>query len=258
MGSLFNCLGNSSVYVDLILSSLPPPPQKSTVEEPPNKDNTMAFDTADLKPFIRLLSALVGLALLALACAGFDHLSKTTGALEGQASFGCMCFLGLVFGLLLFCGESKSEHFFFFFGFMRYRIGRAVVFAIAGVMIAIIGKTMNDACKCQSFVLLIIEGVACLACAVLQIVGVFAFGNNSSLVHAKPTSAPAATPLPPSSPAAAEGTYEPPVPIKSPATTTGSSTTTKKNKKPRTDSSFDSVAPAKEESNSNLPSWMRV
>lgn len=204
----------------------------------------MPIEAADCKPFLRVLSAAVGLALLALSCAGFNHLGKTSGALEGQASFGCMCFLGLMFGLLLFLGESKSEHFFFFFGFMRYRIGRAVVFTLAGIMTVIMGKNMNDACRCASYTLLIIEGVACLACAALQILAVFTFSNNTSSTASTSSRQAAHAPSLPQPVVAAspttESTYVPPTPSK-PAT--------KKASAASSSASHD---------DGNMPSWMRV
>jgi hypothetical protein len=210
----------------------------------------MALDLSDLKPFIRLVSALVGLALLVLSCAGFHRLSQTSGALEGQASFGCMCFLGVLFGTLLFFGESKWERFFFLFGFMRYRIGRAVVFTVAGIMIAIIGKNMNDACRCQTYLLLIIEGIACLACAVLQILGVFVYTNNTSHVASKPVKK-AAPSIPQSEASAPENSYVPPTPNKQPPPMKAT---------PRSEATFEPVVPAPThgDGNSTLPGWMRA
>ncbi|GLD97830.1 hypothetical protein PINS_up006527 [Pythium insidiosum] len=213
----------------------------------------MPFTSDDLKPFVRLVSAISGIGLLALACAGFNHLNRSSGSVEGKASFGCMCVLGVIFGALLFLGESKWELFFFFFGFMRYRVGRAIVFCVAGIMIAIIGKNMNDQCRCQSYVLLIIEGVACLGCAALQIAGVFLFGNNTTSMS---SSSAGASPPPRSAPHisnnnnnAESSTYTPPSPV--------ASTKSKK----ADAKTFHPVSPA-ETSNTHddgsvLPTWMR-
>ncbi|TMW61733.1 hypothetical protein Poli38472_010796 [Pythium oligandrum] len=214
-------------------------------------------ERGDLKPLLRLLSAVVGLCLLVLSCAGFHHLGNTTGTLEGQASFGCMCFLGVIFGALLFFGELRVGLFFFFFGFMRYRVGRAIVFTVAGIMVAIMGKTMDDQCRCKKYVLLIIQGVACLACAALQLIGVFTFGNNTTLKAACATPPPAAAP-----PAAETTYYVPPTPQK----------TAKKAKSPQMDTNelrsvqaVPSPSPSSpppssrgDDESSNMPSWMKV
>ncbi|KAJ0410912.1 hypothetical protein ATCC90586_004433 [Pythium insidiosum] len=205
----------------------------------------MPFTSEDLKPLVRLVSAITGLGLLALACAGFDHLNRSSGSVEGKASFGCMCVLGVIFGALLFLGETKWELFFFFFGFMRYRVGRAIVFCVAGIMIAIIGKNMNDQCRCQSYVLLIIEGVACLGCAALQIAGVFLFGNNTtSLGSSSSGASQSARTNNTSNPEAS--TYTPPSPVAS---------TKKADVK-----TFHPVSPAENPHNDDgnvLPTWMR-
>lgn len=198
----------------------------------------MGFSKEDLKPLIQVLSGLVGIALLALSCAGFERLSKSSGSLEGQASFGCMCVLGVIFGALLFFGETKLEKFFFLFGFMRYRVGRAVVFIIAGIMVAIIGKNLND----NSSVLLIIEGAACLACATLQLLGVFWYGNNTSASTSAKT--PGNTTAPP-----APSSYTPPTPAPAARPT------------PRTNSSaFHPVVAnkASHDEDPNTPAWMRA
>ncbi|ETI39072.1 hypothetical protein F441_15114 [Phytophthora nicotianae CJ01A1] len=132
------------------------------------------------KGFLRFVSAVVGLLLFIVACAGFNTLRLSDSTVDSQAQFGCLCFLGVCFGFLLAFGESKWELFFFFFGFMRYRLGRACIFAVSGIMTAILGKTRNQQCDCNDNVLIIIEGVALIAMALLQILAMFVFGNNSA------------------------------------------------------------------------------
>ncbi len=202
----------------------------------------MSFDASDLKTFLKVLSAIVGLCLLSISIAGFHHLTQTTGSFEGQASLGCMCFLGVIFGLILFLGESKWEVFFFFFGFMRYRIGRAIVLLIAGVMIAIMGKNMNSQCDCQKFILLIIQGAACLGVGVLQVIGVFVFENNTvtqtTATQTNATSCISTVQSPSTS------VYIPPTPITKPPSPVNPVI----NKKNET----------AHQNDSNLPSWMQA
>lgn len=130
------------------------------------------------KPLLRLASACIGAALVALSCAGFSHVSTANSTFGGSSSFGCMCFLGVCFGALLTLAELNWGWFYFFFGFLRYRVGRAILFAMAGIMIALIGKNLDDQCGCKSYVILIIEGAACVGASVLHVLGVFVFGNN--------------------------------------------------------------------------------
>ncbi|EGZ23248.1 hypothetical protein PHYSODRAFT_263363 [Phytophthora sojae] len=157
------------------------------------------------KGLLRLVSAAVGLMLFIVACVGFNTLKLSVYSVDSQAEFGCLCFLGVCFGLLLTFGESKWELFFFFFGFMRYRLGRACIFAVSGVMTALLGKTRDQQCDCSDNVILIVEGVALLAMAVMQTLAIFVLGNNSAPRRSKdsiPTVRvpPAATALPVTAP----------------------------------------------------------
>ncbi|KAG7378886.1 hypothetical protein PHYPSEUDO_009339 [Phytophthora pseudosyringae] len=156
------------------------------------------------KGFLRLASAAVGLMLFIVGCMGFNTLKLSVYAVDSQAEFGCLCFLGVCFGLLLAFGESKWELFFFFFGFMRYRLGRACIFAVSGIMTALLGKTRDQQCDCSDNVILIVEGVALIAMAVLQTLAIFVFGNNSAPRRSKDAiqtvRVPAATPLPVTAP----------------------------------------------------------
>lgn len=138
-----------------------------------------------LKPALRLASAAVAVALLALSCAGFKHVDSSGATLESRTTFGCLCFLGVCFGALLALSELHWRRFFFLFGFLRYRLGRAFVFAIAGVMMTLMGKTLTDQCDCDSYVLLIVEGVACMAAAVVHFFAIGLFGNNTCPVPSK-------------------------------------------------------------------------
>eukprot|EP00644_Phytophthora_capsici_P007914 jgi/Phyca11/20936/fgenesh1_pg.PHYCAscaffold_77_\ len=81
------------------------------------------------KGLLRLVSAIVGFMLFVVSCMGFNTIKLSVTAVDTQAEFGCLCFLGVCFGLILAFGESKWELFFFFFGFMRYRLGRSCIFA---------------------------------------------------------------------------------------------------------------------------------
>uniref|UniRef100_K3WQQ1 MARVEL domain-containing protein n=1 Tax=Globisporangium ultimum (strain ATCC 200006 / CBS 805.95 / DAOM BR144) TaxID=431595 RepID=K3WQQ1_GLOUD len=137
------------------------------------------------KPLLRFVSAGIAVLLFILSCAGFEHVSASKGAFGGASSFGCICFLGCCFSVLLALAELNWGLFYFFFGFLRYRIGRAVLFAVSGIMIALIGKDLDDQCRCKSYVILIIEGAACVGVATLHLFGVFVFGNN-----AKPSAPP--------------------------------------------------------------------
>ncbi|KAG7389506.1 hypothetical protein PHYBOEH_007421 [Phytophthora boehmeriae] len=148
------------------------------------------------KGFLRLASALVGLMLFVVGCIGFNTLKSSNYNFESQTQFGCLCFLAVCFGLLLVFGESKLETFFFFFGFMRYRFGRACVFAVSGVMTALLGKTRNTQCNCNDNVILIIEGIALMVMTVLQLMAIFVFGNNSAGKPNPSTRTPNAVSLP--------------------------------------------------------------
>lgn len=131
---------------------------------------------------LRLASAGVGAALFALSCAGFDHVSKSRSAFGDQTTFGCICFLGACFGILLALAELNWGLFYFFFGFLRYRIGRAIMFVVAGIMIGLIGKNLDRQCGCDSYAILIAEGIACVGMAAVHVVAIFAFGNNTKPV----------------------------------------------------------------------------
>ncbi|KAK1933724.1 hypothetical protein P3T76_011938 [Phytophthora citrophthora] len=132
------------------------------------------------KGLLRLMSAIVGFMLFIVSCMGFNTMQLSVTAVDTQAEFGCLCFLGVCFGLILAFGESKWELFFFFFGFMRYRLGRSCIFAVSGIMTALLGKTRDHQCDCSDNLILIIEGIALIVMAGLQILAIFAFGNNSA------------------------------------------------------------------------------
>ncbi|CAI5715903.1 unnamed protein product [Peronospora destructor] len=156
------------------------------------------------KRFLCFASTIAGLMLFIVGCMGFNTLKLSNYAVDGQTEFGCLCFLGVSFGLLLMLGETTWELFFFFFGFMRYRLGRACIFTINGMMIGILGETRNQQCDCNDNIVLIIEGIALIAMAVLQCVAIFTFGNNSAPCcikdMAQTAGLPVTTPLPVTAP----------------------------------------------------------
>ncbi|KAL3658222.1 hypothetical protein V7S43_016851 [Phytophthora oleae] len=156
------------------------------------------------KGLLRLVSASVGFMLFLVSCIGFNTLQLSVNAVDSQAEFGCLCFLGVCFGLILTFGESKWELFFFFFGFMRYRLGRSCIFAVSGIMTALLGKTRDQQCDCSDNLILIIEGIALMVMAVLQMLAIFVFGNNSAPRRSKDsghtTRVPVLTTLPVTAP----------------------------------------------------------
>ncbi|KAG1705603.1 hypothetical protein DVH05_003290 [Phytophthora capsici] len=147
------------------------------------------------KGLLRLVSAIVGFMLFVVSCMGFNTIKLSVTAVDTQAEFGCLCFLGVCFGLILAFGESKWELFFFFFGFMRYRLGRSCIFAVSGIMTALLGKTRDHQCDCSDNLILIIEGIALIVMAGLQVLAIFAFGNNSAPHHNKETAATTRVPV---------------------------------------------------------------
>lgn len=76
----------------------------------------------------------VSLALVILSVYGFKHLgnasTRSVEEVEETTSFGCLCFLGFCFGVLLFLAETRWEIFFVYFGFLRFRIGRAILYGV--------------------------------------------------------------------------------------------------------------------------------
>ncbi|CEG38063.1 KIF-1 binding protein [Plasmopara halstedii] len=137
------------------------------------------------KGFLRFASAIVGIMLFVVACLGFNTLNLSAYSVDSQAQLGCLCFLGVCFGMLLTFAELKWELFFFFFGFMRYRLGRACIFAVSGIMTAILGKSRDQQCDCNDSTILIVEGVALMVLAILQTIAIFIFGNNSAPLSTK-------------------------------------------------------------------------
>ncbi|GAB9472985.1 hypothetical protein Gpo141_00010149 [Globisporangium polare] len=205
------------------------------------------------KPMLRLVSAAIGAALFALSCAGFNHVSKAAASgIQDQTSFGCICFLGCCFGVLLAFAELNWGLFYFFFGFLRYRVGRASIFAIAGIMMGLIGKNLDDQCRCKTYVILIVEGVACVGMAAVHILAIFVYGNNTKPV------------IPPNAGAAAGAGYQPsilpPLPKQPPRSTV-------KNNAEADSGSLQSITvveppvpqpTARGSDNPNQPAWMNA
>ncbi|KAE8889345.1 hypothetical protein PF002_g29226 [Phytophthora fragariae] len=223
------------------------------------------------KGLLRLARAAVGLMLFIVACMGFNTLKLSVYSVDSQAEFGCLCFLGVCFGLLLTFGESKWELFFFFFGFMRYRMGRACIFAVSGIMTALLGKTRDQQCDCNDNVILIIEGAALLVMAVVQTLAIFVFGNNSAPRRSKDSTptptvrVPAATALPVTAPrstvlpketapfqAVVQPVQQPLIRASVSASTSTSTSTSASASAPPMPTSPSSHA------DSNMPSWMHT
>ncbi|CAH0513243.1 unnamed protein product [Peronospora belbahrii] len=122
---------------------------------------------------LRFCSVVVSLMLFLAACVGLHTFKWSIYNADSQTESGCLSFLGVCLGLLLMFGESTWELFFFFFGFMRYRLGRACIYIISGMMPATLGKARDRECDCNDNVVLIIEGVALIAIAILQLLAIF-------------------------------------------------------------------------------------
>lgn len=134
------------------------------------------------KPLLRLLSAGAGLALTIICCIGFKTVNSSASAAAsfgGSTNFGCLCFLGVCFGALLTLAETQWEWFFFLFGFLRYRVGLALVFMVTGIMTALIGRKLDEKCKCETYLVLIIIGAACIAAGSLHVFVIPLFGNTA-------------------------------------------------------------------------------
>lgn len=134
------------------------------------------------KPLLRLLSASAGLALNLICCIGFKTVNSSASAaasFAGSTNFGCLCFLGVCFGALLTLAETQWEWFFFLFGFLRYRVGRALVFMVTGIMTALIGRKLDEQCKCETYLVLIIIGAGCIAAGSLHVFAIPLFGNTA-------------------------------------------------------------------------------
>ena len=61
-------------------------------------------------------------------------------AVAASTTSKCLSFLGVCFGFLLFSAETNIETFFLFFGFLRGRIGRSILYTLAGFMLITMGK----------------------------------------------------------------------------------------------------------------------
>lgn len=134
------------------------------------------------KPLLRLLSAGAGLALTIICCIGFKTVNSSASAAAsfgGSTNFGCLCFLGVCFGALLTLAETQWEWFFFLFGFLRYRVGRALVFMVTGIMTALIGRKLDQQCKCETYLALIIIGAGCILAGSLHVLVIPLFGNTA-------------------------------------------------------------------------------
>ncbi|KAF0698218.1 Aste57867_11145 [Aphanomyces stellatus] len=206
---------------------------------------------AFFKQLVHYLSLGTAFCLVLLSILGFQQLSHTTmnnlDQVEATTSDGCLLFLGVSFGLLLFLGEFKWELFFYFFGFLRYRFGRSILYSVSGIMTILMGRTRSGCTGCTSYTLLIAEGIGLLVVALAQFLSMFIFGNNTapdkrSLESAKTTLVPS--------------TRETAIDMKSVVVTTERVAEPPK-------SPFESTAPTpkatpKSPTNSSMPSWMQA
>ncbi|RQM28713.1 hypothetical protein B5M09_012611 [Aphanomyces astaci] len=148
------------------------------------------FAKAELRPLaffkqlVHYLSLATSLCLVLLAVLGFQQLSQSNVTnleqVESTTSDGCLLFLGVTFGALLFLGEFKWELFFYFFGFLRYRLGRSILYAVSGIMTILMGRSRSSCTGCITYSLLLAEGVGLLVIAVFQLLSVVVFGNNTA------------------------------------------------------------------------------
>ncbi|CAK4644109.1 hypothetical protein LEN26_010660 [Aphanomyces euteiches] len=137
-----------------------------------------------IKKLLHYLSLASSFCLVLLSVLGFQQLARNSLSsfeqVESTTSDGCLLFLGVTFGALLFLGEFKWELFFFFFGFLRYRFGRAIVYAVSGIMTILMGRTRSSCTECTSYSLLLAEGIALLAVSAFQLVAIAPFGNTTA------------------------------------------------------------------------------
>ncbi|OQR84568.1 hypothetical protein ACHHYP_13245 [Achlya hypogyna] len=122
--------------------------------------------------------------LVLLSIVGFSKLAKTSVTsmtqVEATTSDGCLLFLGVSFGTLLFLGEFRWERFFFLFGFLRYRLGRMVLYVVSGIMTILVGRTRSGCTSCAEYSLLLAEGIALMVTGVLQLVAIPVLGTNNT------------------------------------------------------------------------------
>ncbi|KDO21705.1 hypothetical protein SPRG_13043 [Saprolegnia parasitica CBS 223.65] len=142
---------------------------------------------------LRTLSLSVCGCLVLLSIVGFNKLAKhsvmSMDQVEATTSDGCLLFLGLTFGTLLFLGEFRWERFFFLFGFLRYRLGRTVLYAVSGIMTILVGRTRSGCTGCTEYTLLLAEGIALLVAGMLQLLAIPVLGaNNTAPVEDKSAS----------------------------------------------------------------------
>nr|CCA23937.1 AlNc14C214G8976 [Albugo laibachii Nc14] len=125
----------------------------------------------NIQSLIAITSAVTSLCLCILSGFGFKRLQNSSDSLANKTNFICLCVLGFLFGGTLALAELQYEVFYIYFGFLRFRAGRAILYVVAGGMTLVIGKNLN-------LILLIIEGVACLVISSMQVVALFYYGNR--------------------------------------------------------------------------------
>ena len=146
-------------------------------------ETTSTISLDNVRFLIRLFCTLVSIGLVILSIYGFKQLGKSGTSLaqvEASTTSGCLSFLGLVFGLLLFFSETQIETFFVYFGFLRYRIGRAIIYTVTGIMVLVLGRTYGKQCDCSDFVPMIVEGCGCIIAAIIQFISTFVLEGNTA------------------------------------------------------------------------------
>ncbi|KAL0584962.1 hypothetical protein ABG067_005263 [Albugo candida] len=126
----------------------------------------------NVQSFIAIASAATSLCLCILSGFGFKRLQHSSDSLDNKTNFVCLCLQGFLFGGTLALAELQWELFYIYFGFLRFRLGRAVLYLIAGGMTLVIGKNLH-------LTLLVVEGVACLVIATIQITASLYYGNRA-------------------------------------------------------------------------------
>lgn len=111
---------------------------------------------------LSIASFLIASLLTVICCAGFKRIYPMHTSIESNTNFICLCLLGVLFGVILAIAELQWEKFYVYFGFLRFRLGRAILYGIAGPMTTLLGRNLKSTVA-------IVEGVGCMLIAVLQV-----------------------------------------------------------------------------------------
>ena len=86
----------------------------------------------------------------------------------------CLSVIGITFGSLCLLSEiTNVETFFLNFGFLRYRVGRVVLFGGSGIIASLVGYSMNNTCQCSTYTIVMIVGVCNVVAGIGQFAGIF-------------------------------------------------------------------------------------